>query len=316
MPPGVWAKSAGFVLYRVGHAAPSVRFEFKSGFVRAERHRLFYEELGTDERGSVLCLHGGPGGTHHLMRPVADLAQFGYRVVLYDQSGCGLSQRPRSYRGMTIEGLADEAEAVRRALDLGRCHLLGTSFGGALVLQTALRHPRGFRSLIIGSGYASVDQLSDEKIRLVARLPRAHRDAIEACEYRGRPRERRYQRALAEFRRLHVSELSVTPIELVLSSRNFNPEVWRALVGGSDLTVRATGTMARWDVRDQLHRIRLPTLITVGRRDFITPSCARAVHRGIRGSRLIVFERGGHDYLYSERDKFVASVREFLDRVR
>lgn len=293
-----------------------MKFEFKSGFVRAEGHRLFYEELGNGERGSVLCLHGGPGGTHHLMRPVADLAQFGYRVVLYDQFGCGLSQRPRSYRGLTIEGLADEAEAVRRELDLGRCHLLGTSFGGALALQTVLRHPRGFRSVIIGSGYASVDQLSDEKIRLVSRLPKVQRDAIEACEYRGRARGGRYQQALAEFRRLHVSDLSVTPIDLVLSSRNFNPAVWRALVGRNDLTVRATGTMARWDIRDQLHRIHLPTLITVGRRDFITPTCARAVQRGIRGSRLIVFERRGHDYLFSERDRFVSSVREFLARVR
>ncbi len=293
-----------------------MKFEFKSGFVRAEHHRLFYEELGNDERGSVLCLHGGPGGTHHLMRPIADLAQFGYRVVLYDQFGCGLSPRPRSYRGMTIEGLADEAEAVRRELDLGRCHLLGTSFGGALVLQTVLRHPHGFRSMIVGSGYASVNQLTDEKIRLVSRLPKAQREAIEACEYRGRARGRRYQQALVKFRRLHVSELAVTPIELVLSSRNFNPAVWRALVGKNDLTVRATGTMAGWDIRDQLHRIHLPTLITVGRRDFITPTCARAIQRGIRGSRLIVFDRCGHDYLYSQRDRFVSSVRHFLTQVR
>ncbi len=293
-----------------------MKFEFKSGFVRAERHRLFYEELGNGERGSVLCLHGGPGGTHHLMRPVADLAQFGYRVVLYDQFGCGRSQRPRNYREMTIEGLADEADAVRRELGLGRCHLLGASFGGALVLQSVLRHPREFRSLIVGSGYASVDQLSDEKVRLVSRLPKAQREAIEAGEYRGRARGRRYQQALAEFRRRHVSDLSVTPIELVLSNRNFNPAVWRALVGRNDLTVRATGTMARWDIRDKLHRIDLPTLITVGRRDFITPTCARAIQRGIRGSRLIVFEGRGHDYLYSERDRFVSSVRDFLTRVR
>lgn len=290
-------------------------FEFKSGFTEAGGHRLFYEELGDDERGAVLCLHGGPGGTHDLMHPIADLAQFGYRVVLYDQFGCGRSQRPRSYRGLTIEGLADEADAVRRALGLGRCHLLGTSFGGALVLQTALRHPRGFRSLIVGSGYASIDQLSDEKIRLVSRLPRAHREAIEACEFRGRARGRRYQEAILAFRRLHVSNLSVPPVDLVLSNRSFNPEVWRALVGPSDLTVRATGTMAGWDIRDQLHRIHVPTLITVGRRDLIPPACARAIQRRIRGSRLVVFERRGHDYVFSERDRFVSTVREFLSRV-
>lgn len=292
-----------------------MRFEFKSGFARVAGHRLFYEELGNDERGSVLCLHGGPGGTHHMMRSIADLAQFGYRVVFYDQFGCGLSQRPRDYRGMSVEGLADEAEAVRRALNLGRCHLVGASFGGALALQTALRHPRGFRSLVLASAYASVEQLTSEKIRLVSRLPRVDREAIEACESRGRARGRRYQQALEKFRRRHVSDRSVIPIELVLSSRNFNAAVWNALVGKNDLTVRATGTMSGWDIRDQLYRIHQPTLILAGRRDFITPTCARAIQRGIRGSRMIIFDRCGHDSMYSARDRFVSSVKNFITRV-
>lgn len=286
-----------------------------SGFVRAAGHRLYYESVGDGARGALLCLHGGPGGTHDLMRPFTALAQFGLQVVLYDQLGCGRSQRPADYRGMTIEALADEADALRVALRLGRCHLLGFSFGGALALQTVLRHPRGYRSLVVGSGYASRAELEDGVHRLVGRLPKRDRDALRRCERRGELNEPRYLRAVAEFNRRHLSDLEVTPIDLLLAGQHFNPKVATALCGPDRLTGSAGGTMADWDVRVQLERLRVPTLITVGRRDSVPPGCARTLHRRIRGSRLVVFSASGHDCVYKEQDRYLATVRDFLATV-
>ncbi len=287
-------------------------FSFRSGYVRAAGHRLYYEALGEGKRGSLLCLHGGPGATHDSIRPVTALAQFGYRIVLYDQFGCGRSQRSRSYEGLSILTLADEVDAVRRALRLGRCHLFGYSFGGALALQAVLRHPRGFRSLIVGSGFASMQQLQKEILRLVSLMPASDRDVILKCERQGQLNNRRYLQSLARFNRRHLSDLAITPIDLALTGRNFNAAVGKALYGPDDLTSRATGTMAAWDVRDQLRRIRVPTLITVGRRDSVTPRCARTLHRAIHGSRLKVFEKSGHDCLFKEQDRYLESVLGFL----
>ncbi len=291
-------------------------FPLKSGFVGAAGHRLYYESVGDGRRGVLLCLHGGPGATHELLRPFTALAQFGYRVVLYDQYGCGRSQRPPNYRGMTIESLADEADAVRVSMHLGRCHLFGYSFGGALALQTILRHPRGYRSLTVGSGYASMKEMQAEVRRLVSRLRPGDRDTILRCERRGDLSNCRYVRAVSEFNRRHLSDLAVTPIDLLLAGQHFNPAVATALYGPDDLTSRTAGTMAGWDVRDQLGRIRVPTLITVGRHDSVPPGCARTIQRGIRGSRLVVFQKSGHDCVYKEQDRYLATVRDFLERVR
>ncbi len=288
---------------------------FETGFVRAAGHRLFYQSVGDGNRGVVLCLHGGPGATHELMRPFTALAQFGFRVVLYDQFGCGRSQRPPDYRGLTIEGLADEADAVRVALDLGRCHLLGFSFGGALALQTILRHPQGYRSLIVGSGYASREEMHDGVRRLVSKLPKRERETIVRCEGRGELSNPRYLRAVAEFNRRHLSDLEVVPIDLLLAGQHFNPDLATALHGPDLLTGRTSGAMATWDVRDQLGRIHVPTLITVGRRDSVTPGCAGRLHRGIRGSKLVVFHESGHDCVYKEQDRYLATVRDFLEQV-
>jgi proline iminopeptidase len=134
------------------------------------------------------------------MIDMADLASLGYRVVWYDQLGCGKSEKPRSYRDYTIERSADEAEAVRQRIRLGRVHLWGYSYGGSLVHQTIIRHPKGFLSLVVSSGFASTAAWVGELRRLIRRLPIKMRMAIEAGEAKGKYDAPRYKRAVAEFR--------------------------------------------------------------------------------------------------------------------
>jgi len=290
-----------------------VTFGFREGFVRALGHRLFWKSIGENARGTILCLHGGPGGNHWFTMPMADMATLGYRVVMYDQFGCGRSDRPKSFEGYSIQTAAKEVDAVRQALHLGRCHLWGSSYGGALALQAALQSPRGFQTLMVSSGYASARQAEAELARLVRRLPDRDRAAIEFAESRGRLNTAAYRRSVARFYRAHGAGLPVRPYEVALGFQDQNRELHAALFGpGEGILARSSGTMTNWDVRDQLGRIRIPTLVLVGRHDFITPSCARTIHRGIPGSKLVVFENAGHEPAFKERGRFMQVVRDFL----
>lgn len=287
--------------------------EFREGFVRVLGHRVYWKSLGEGERGSVLGLHGGPGGNHWFTLPMADLASLGYRVVLYDQYGCGRSDRPRSYGGYTIEAAAREVDAVRRALRLGRCSLWGSSYGGALALQSVLYAPRSFRALVISSGFASVQQVEDECARLVAELPRRDREAIEAVEVHGQPKSAAYGAAVANFYRLHGNGLPVRPYEVTLGFQGMNRKLQAAMTSPEEsLLARSTGTMAGWDIRDRLDRIQIPTLVMVGRQDFVTPACARTIHRGIAGSQLAIFENAGHEPSFKARGRVMLLVARFL----
>src|SRR5439155_12466983 len=90
------------------------------GKVSVLGYRLFWESFGSPDRGTVLCLHGGPGVPHGYLTCLADLTSFGYRSVFYDQLGVGKSDRPRGPTLFTIDRAVDEAEGVRKALRLGR----------------------------------------------------------------------------------------------------------------------------------------------------------------------------------------------------
>jgi proline iminopeptidase len=63
------------------------------GFLERPLGRTWYRVTGAGGRTPLVCLHGGPGSTHNYFRPLERLADE-RRVVVYDQLGCGRSDRP------------------------------------------------------------------------------------------------------------------------------------------------------------------------------------------------------------------------------
>jgi len=284
------------------------------GYVKILGFDLFYRTYGRPTKGTILCLHGGPGATHDYLLSLEDLAQFGYRVVLIDQLGCGKSARPRGTALYTIAHNVEEVEGVRKALQLGKVHLMGSSYGGALAIATALKYQRNLRSLVITGGLASVPLTVREMRRLVNRLPPKTRATLAKYEAREDYENPEYLAAVDVFYRRHVCRLPVWPREVTYSFEHLSRPVYFTMNGPNEFTI--IGTIRDWDVTDQLPTIRVPTLVTVGRYDEVTPRVAESIHRGIRGSKLVRFEKSAHLAMWEERSHYIGVVRDFLDRVR
>src|SRR5207244_9605337 len=104
----------------------------EQGYVDFRGYRTWYRKVG-DAGIPLLALHGGPGSTHNYFAPLERLADE-RSVVVYDQLGCGRSDRPHDIE-WSLELFRNEVAAVRAQLGLGRIHLLGTSWGGMLALE-------------------------------------------------------------------------------------------------------------------------------------------------------------------------------------
>jgi proline iminopeptidase len=270
------------------------------GFVRVGGLRIFYRSFGEPSKGTLLAIHG-TGGTHAYLTPLADLVQFGYRVVMFDQRGLGKSAKPRGARYYTERLAVEEVEGVRRALKLGRVHLFGNSYGGALVLDVALRYPNGLRSLIVSSGYASETLLNQEFARMT--LPTWVKKTLAKYEATGDFQHPKYLEAFDVVWKTHYCRLPVWPYDFwyMIKHANFAVDHHR---------------MKGWDITAHLPKIKVPCLVTVGKYDSVTPKCSRVIHRGIRGSKLVVFQRSSHVAFWEERDHYMDILHRFLDQVK
>jgi proline iminopeptidase len=284
------------------------------GFVPATGYRLYYEIYGhAGTRGTVLGIHGGPGATHEYLHPLKDLVRRGYRVVLYDQLGCGRSDLPRDYSLFSLEHNVREVEALRRNLRLGRLHVIGSSYGGLLAIAYTLAHPRQVRSLTTTGGLASVPFTVREMLRLKRGLPKPVRAVLTRYERRREYEHPAYQAAVMEFYRRFLIRMHPWPADVIYSMDHISKPVYYSMNGPNEFTI--IGSMRSIDLTPKLGSIRVPTLITGGRYDEVSPRVAESLHRHIRGSQHVTFEKSAHMPMWEERGRYIETVARFLDEV-
>ncbi|MDG6994705.1 MAG: proline iminopeptidase-family hydrolase [Nitrososphaerota archaeon] len=287
------------------------------GYARVLGFQIYWRSFGakdTSSRKTVLCLHGGPGLTHDYLLALKDLTKFGYRVVFYDQLGCGKSELPKNRALFTIERAVEEVEAVRKELDLGKVHLLGSSYGGLLAIAYALQYQRNLRSLISVSGLDDVMKAVSEMERMKARLPASTLETLTKYEEEGDYDNPEYQNALMVFYNRHFCRLKVWPQELTYSLEHVSKPVYSTMNGPTEFAI--IGNIRYWNVSRELNKITVPTLVTCGKYDEVSPKVARSIHTGIKHSKLVMFSNSSHMAMWEESEKFTRVLNDFLASVK
>lgn len=111
-------------------------------------HRLYLEESGNPNGLPVLFVHGGPGGgcsPHH--RQFFDPNH--YRIILFDQRGCGLSRPHACLTNNTTAHLIEDMEKIRQLLKIDKWLLFGGSWGSTLSLLYAQSYPERVYGMIL-----------------------------------------------------------------------------------------------------------------------------------------------------------------------
>jgi L-proline amide hydrolase len=288
------------------------------GFVPFRGYRTWYRVVGEREEPGklpLLCLHGGPGGTHDYIEPLAGMAATGRRTIFYDQLGCGRSDLPDRPSLWTVELFVDEVRAVREALGLERVHLFGNSWGGMLAMEYALTRPPGLASLVLASAPASIPQWIEETGRLRGRLPAEVRAVLDRHEAAGTTDDPEYTEATMAFYRRHVCRVDPWP-DCVHRSFDFierHGVVYRTMNGPSEFHV--TGTMRDWSIVDRLGEIDVPTLVVTGEHDEATPAINRTVAEGIPGAESVILPGASHMAHVEQTEGYLRLLDGFLSRV-
>ena len=111
-------------------------------------HRIYVEQCGHPAGKPVVVLHGGPGGgCSPAMRRYFDPSV--YRVILFDQRGCGRSRPHASVSDNTTWHLVSDIETIRKTLGIDRWMAFGGSWGATLALIYAITHPDRVEHLVL-----------------------------------------------------------------------------------------------------------------------------------------------------------------------
>jgi proline iminopeptidase len=159
-------------------------------------HDLYYEECGNPAGKPAVVLHGGPGGgISPFLRQGHDPAR--YRVILFDQRGCGQSTPHASLQDNTTWDLVADIEALRTHLNIDRWQVVGGSWGSTLALTYALTHPARVTELVVRGIFtlrkAEIDwfyqsgtsmMFPDAFQKYIAPIPVAERNDLVTAFYR------------------------------------------------------------------------------------------------------------------------------------
>ena len=263
---------------------------------------LYYELLG--EGPPLMLMHGGLGFDHSYFRPWVDPLAEDFTLILYDHRGNGRSERPPDLKDVVHSTWADDADALRQHLGIDRMILLGQSYGGAIALHYALRYQQHLAGLILATAHPAWDYMD-----VVLEKARQRGTAEEAAAI-----ERRF------FEHLESDEEMANLAATIGGMYFYDRDCAAAKIFGINTVFSAAAynrsvidIHAQHNVVDRLGEIDVPTLVLCGADDFITPyeQCSARIHWGIRGSKLVMFERSGHMVFAEEQEKFLDVVSRF-----
>lgn len=263
---------------------------------------------------TLFLANGGPGlPSLYLREPHARLARDGWRVVAWDQLGCGASDRPEDPALWTLERYVAEAEQVRAALDLGSVHLLGHSWGTWLFAEYCLTHPGQVKSCILADGACDIPHLVGELDRLRSALGAETLAMMRRHEAAGSIDHPEYQAAITILNYRHVCRLQAWPDSLTAALADWNMGPYRAMQGPNEFTY--TGNMKDWNRIPAMGAITAPCLVLCGAHDELTPACSEKMHAALPNSRLKVFEASSHMPFYEEPEAYFETLGVFLSEV-
>jgi proline iminopeptidase len=300
---------------------PAAIYQQKSGYVDAHGVMIYYVEFGKGE--PLVVLHGGPGADHTYFLPwLLPLART-HRLIFIDERGSGQSERLQDVSKYTIENMADDVEAVRVALGLGKIDLLGHSCGGVLAQAYALKYQQNLRRLILNSTFASTSEMNVVLAREKAAMPPeklARLKELEAAGLYDKGAKWEHGRYPAEYEKLAWGDGYFPFLYGARPDANYDPatgnaptnwELYREMWGSHGEFV-IDGNLKSVEWVDRLPTIHVPTLIVVGEHDECDPSLSMEMHEKIAGSKIVILPNSGHMNFIDQPEMWQTAVREFL----
>lgn len=252
---------------------------------------LYWESLG---EGEPVVFLNGILMTVDSWRLQTRVMSRRYRCVMHDFRGQLLSPGPEA--PWTLESHSADLLALLDHLGIGKCHIVGTSYGGEVGMIFAATHPDRVRSLSV---ITSVSEVGPETASAVGDWKRAALDAPETL----------YRTMLSttfspEFVNANPALVSLGEARMEACDEKF----FQSFAGLVDAFIQL-------NITPQLKDIRCPTLVIAGEKDLLKPPLySEIIADNIVNSELMVIPGAGHAVVLEQPEQINRALMEFIDR--
>ena len=280
--------------------------------IKVDGHNIVSYSYGKG-KNVLFLLNGGPGlPCDYLRDPHIHLVEEGYRIIAFDQLGCGNSDRPEDVKLWNITRYVEEVETVRKELGIVNFHLLGQSWGGWLSIEYALTYPDEIRSLILANTCGDLQHLTTELNRMREALGSETVAMMLHHEAMGTIDHPEYQAAITILNYRHVCRLKEWPSSLLASVDDWNMGPYGTMQGPNEFLY--IGNLKDWNRISDMDSLEMPTLIITGTHDEIGPACASRMNNVLPNSEVVVFHNSSHVPFYEEPDLYFKELKIFLSK--
>lgn len=280
--------------------------------------KVWTKRFGNNPRIKVLLLHGGPAMTHEYMECFESFfPQEGFEFYEYDQLGSYYSDQPTDSSLWTLPRFVEEVEQVRVALGMNKdnFYLLGNSWGGMLAMEYALKYQSNLKGLIIANMMSSCPEYGKYANEVLAKQfdPKVLAE-VRALEAKGDYANPRYMELLLpNFYQQHLCRLAEWPDGFNRSMKHVNSTIYAMMQGPSEFGVG--GRLAKWDIRDRLKEITVPTLSVGAKHDTMDPEHMKWMSTQVKNGEYLYCPNGSHLAMWDDQKVFMEGVIGFVKKV-
>jgi proline iminopeptidase len=285
-----------------------------------KKFKVWTKRFGNNPKTKILLLNGGPGGTHEYFVCFENfLPKDGVEFIYYDQLGCGYSDNPNDTAYWDLDRFVEEVEQVRKALNLDKnnFYLLGHSWGGILAMQYTLKYQDNMKALIISNMMSSCPDYGKYADEVLAKqFDKPVLDSIRAMEARNDFSNPQYMGLLQpHFYEKHILRMPSAnwPDPVVRSFAKMNQSLYVTMQGPSEFGI--SGRLTNWDVKAQLPKITIPTLVIGAQHDTMDPEHMKWMSTQVKNGIFLLCPNGGHMAMYDDQEIYFNGLLDFVKRV-
>lgn len=280
--------------------------------------KVWTKRFGNNPKIKILLLHGGPAMTHEYMECFETFFQReGFEFYEYDQLGSYYSDQPKDSSLWTIDRFVDEVEQVRKAInaDKDNFYVLGNSWGGILAMEYALKYQQNMKGLLVANMMASAPEYGKYADEVLAKQmkPEVLKEIRDLETKKDFENPRYMELLIPNFYQEHLCRLKEWPDGLNRASKHVNSEIYTLMQGPSEFGI--SGRLAKWDIKNRLHEITIPTLMIGAKYDTMDPKAMEKQSKLVKKGRYLYCPNGSHLAMWDDQKVFMNGVIQFINDV-